>query len=281
MPFSTPGTSLARCGPRCSAYIHTCMPTRGGHCLSLRQEHPSPLRCGPQVVDYFEYYWRTVGSSCNEKEILDGLPIKMRMALAMAIHRRLIDEVPIFGHLCAKGPRTNLVCTMLLRMKPMIAQPDDQIVACGQHPKGLFLLVGGLCSSWGRASSPEFSPADRFLTPGDFFGTELLTQSHSLETVVAQIISQLMVLLTSDFTAFLTDFPDLEEEILRCKQTQDLDAKRDRTSEDDVADTGATRRRLLRRLTRRPSMPHDAQVESSLRTYTYTYTYAYAYTHAA
>jgi hypothetical protein len=86
-----------------------------------------------QVIDYFEYHWRTVGQSINEKEILDGTPIKMRLELAMAIHRRLIDEVPIFAHLCSKGPRRILVCQMLLRMQPMIAQPSDNVRAPPPH----------------------------------------------------------------------------------------------------------------------------------------------------
>jgi hypothetical protein len=111
---------------------------------SLLKQRQIPRHLRTKVVDYYEYYVSVMLTTVSEKEILDGVPRSMRYDLTMAIHTRLIREVPILARMCTgKGPRRNLVCSMLLRMKLMIAQPDDHIMVAGSEPNGLFIVVRG------------------------------------------------------------------------------------------------------------------------------------------
>ena len=161
------------------------------------------------------------------------MPYSLRIQLTLQMHRRLFTEVPLFRRTDAR-----IVCLMIQEMKPMIALPNEMIMHEGCAAKGLFIILKGTCvvlQSKHRTKRDEHPVSEResvqmiagdqqhirTLFEGEFFGEiSLLEEKASSASVRAAEYTSLMVLLVDQFQYFCARFPQLKEEMSKCREAQ-------------------------------------------------------------
>ena len=101
---------------------------------------------------------------------------------------------------------------MVEKMKPMISMPGEAILLVRTLPSGIFVLTTGACDLVDAEGEVVGQLRD-----GDFFGDELLDGKPMRATVRSTGYCNLMVLLSSDFEAFVHRFPEFRDELDRCR----------------------------------------------------------------
>ena len=120
----------------------------------------------------------------------------------------------------------------------MIALPNEMIMHEGCAAKGLFIILKGTCvvlqskhrtvrddKPVSERESAQMIAGDqqhiRTLFEGEFFGEiSLLEEKPSSATVRAAEYTSLMVLLVDQFQYFCARFPQLKEEMSKCREAQ-------------------------------------------------------------
>ena len=207
---------------------------------ALLRQHRVGRGLRQRVLLYLDYLWGSQGAVADVGTLIEDLPYTLRLQLTMTMHRKLFTDVPLFRH-----TDTRIVCVMVQRMQPVISLPGEVILEEGCAAKGLFVLQKGLCdvlvvrekvSTRGVPSERQatdggalFAVGPReismvvvnHIVEGDFFGeVSLLTDRPSTATIIATEYCNLMVLLAAEFHDFLARFPELKEEMERCKDEQ-------------------------------------------------------------
>ena len=204
---------------------------------ALLRQHRVGRGLRQRVLLYLDYLWGSQGAVADVGQLIEDLPYTLRLQLTMTMHKKLFTDVPLFRH-----TDTRIVCVMVQRMQPVISLPGEVILEEGCAAKGLFVLQKGQCDvlivrekvsnrgvpSERQASDKLYAGAREIsmvvvnhIVEGDFFGeVSLLTDRPSTATIIATEYCNLMVLLAAEFHDFLARFPELKEEMERCKDEQ-------------------------------------------------------------
>ncbi|CAM9542288.1 unnamed protein product, partial [Heterosigma akashiwo] len=165
-----------------------------------------PNRIQKKILSYYEYCWLT-GQSSHAEHLFHELPDKLRLELSTTLHRKLIEQVPLFKALSPAG-----VMILVHRLKPIIVLPYEVIIREGDgSDDGMYFINRGSV----RCYTKDGHGNEHYiisLHEGNFFGEVALLEPGARRTanIRARSFCELRTLRLKDFQVVLHLFPDFK-----------------------------------------------------------------------
>ncbi|UJR30171.1 hypothetical protein I4U23_017711 [Adineta vaga] len=93
-----------------------------------------------RVITWFDYLWLQK-QVANEDEVLDSLPQKLRVEIAIHVHLAALKRVPIFAE-----AQPGLLVELVTRLKLQIFSPGDYVCKKGDIGKEMYIIKRGRLS---------------------------------------------------------------------------------------------------------------------------------------
>ncbi|XP_060950302.1 cyclic nucleotide-gated cation channel beta-3-like [Limanda limanda] len=174
-----------------------------------------------RVRTWYNYTWAEQGM-LDESELLDKMPLVMRVAIAVDINLATFQKIALF-----QGCDQQMLVDMLLRLKSIVYLPGDFVVKKGDIGKEMYIIKGGAVQVVG---GPDNSIVFVTLKAGCVFGEISLLQSakdggnRRTANVKAHGFANLFVLEKKDLFDILVHYPE-SQKVLARKGRQLLKAK--------------------------------------------------------
>ncbi|XP_060950301.1 cyclic nucleotide-gated cation channel beta-3-like [Limanda limanda] len=174
-----------------------------------------------RVRTWYNYTWAEQGM-LDESELLDKMPLVMRVAVAVDINLATFQKIALF-----QGCDQQMLVDMLLRLKSILYLPGDFVVQKGDIGKEMYIIKGGAVQVVG---GPDNSIVFVTLKAGCVFGEISLLQSakdggnRRTANVKAHGFANLFVLEKKDLFDILVHYPE-SQKVLARKGRQLLKAK--------------------------------------------------------
>ncbi|XP_034428969.1 cyclic nucleotide-gated cation channel beta-3 [Hippoglossus hippoglossus] len=174
-----------------------------------------------RVRTWYNYTWAAQGM-LDESELLDKMPLVMRIAIAVDINLATFQKIALF-----QGCDQQMLVDMLLRLKSIVYLPGDFVVQKGDIGKEMYIIKGGAVQVVG---GPDNSIVFVTLKAGCVFGEISLLQSakdggnRRTANVKAHGFANLFVLEKKDLFDILVHYPE-SQKVLARKGRQLLKAK--------------------------------------------------------
>ncbi|XP_053169384.1 cyclic nucleotide-gated cation channel beta-3 [Hemicordylus capensis] len=164
-----------------------------------------------RVRTWYEYTWDSQGM-LDESELLEQMPGKMQLAIAIDVNFAIVNKVDLF-----KGCDTQMICDMLLRLKSIVYLPGDFVCKKGEIGREMYIIKQGEVQVLG---GPDGTKVLVTLRAGAVFGEiSLLAASggnRRTANVVAHGFANLFILDKKTLNEILVHYPD-SEKLLRKK----------------------------------------------------------------
>nr|ANV21130.1 cGMP-gated cation channel beta-X [Mordacia mordax] len=178
-----------------------------------------------RVRMWYEYTWTAQGM-LDESELLDKLPTKMRLDIAIDVNYDIVSKVDLF-----KGCDRQMIYEMLLRLKSVVYLPGDFVCKKGELGREMYIIKEGEVQVVG---GPNNKIVFVTLKAGSVFGEISLLAAgggnRRTANVMAHGFTNLFILDKRDLTEILRAYPE-SQKLLR-KKAKKLLAK------DKVKNTG-------------------------------------------
>ncbi|XP_032407417.1 cyclic nucleotide-gated cation channel beta-3 [Xiphophorus hellerii] len=190
-------------------------------CVEYMNTYTIPKLVQNRVRTWYNYTWDSQGM-LDEAELLDKMPLVMRIAIAVDINLATFQKIQLF-----QGCDQQMLVDMLLRLKSIIYLPGDFVVRKGDIGKEMYIIKSGAVQVVG---GPDNSIVFVTLKAGCVFGEISLLQSakdggnRRTANVRAYGFANLFVLEKKDLFDILVHYPE-SQKVLAKKGRQLVKAK--------------------------------------------------------
>ncbi|KAM4534066.1 cyclic nucleotide-gated channel beta-3 [Odontesthes bonariensis] len=181
-------------------------------CVEYMNTYTIPKLVQNRVRTWYNYTWTAQGM-LDESELLDKMPLVMRVAIAVDINLSTFQKIALF-----QGCDQQMLVDMLLRLKSIIYLPGDFVVKKGDIGKEMYIIKGGAVQVVG---GPDNSIVFVTLKAGCVFGEISLLQSakdggnRRTANVKAHGFANLFVLEKKDLFDILVHYPESQKVLAR------------------------------------------------------------------
>ncbi|KFP31077.1 Cyclic nucleotide-gated cation channel beta-3, partial [Colius striatus] len=114
-------------------YYRSCM----DNTVSYMNTYSIPRLVQNRVRTWYEYTWDSQGM-LDESELLEQMPTKMQLAIAIDVNFAIVNKVDLF-----KGCDTQMIYDMLLRLKSIVYLPGDFVCKKGEIGREMYIIKQG------------------------------------------------------------------------------------------------------------------------------------------
>uniref|UniRef100_A0A672G2D3 Cyclic nucleotide gated channel subunit beta 3, tandem duplicate 1 n=1 Tax=Salarias fasciatus TaxID=181472 RepID=A0A672G2D3_SALFA len=181
-------------------------------CVEYMNTYTIPRIVQNRVRTWYNYTWDSQGM-LDESELLDKMPLVMRIAIAVDVNLATFQKIALF-----QGCDQQMLVDMLLRLKSIIYLPGDFVVKKGDIGKEMYVIKSGAVQVVG---GPDNSIVFVTLKAGCVFGEISLLQSakdggnRRTANVRAHGFANLFVLEKKDLFDILVHYPESEKVLAR------------------------------------------------------------------
>ena len=170
----------------------------------------------PELSQRLRTYYQNIWEQKNgydEWEILKDLPGKLRIDIAMHLHKKLISKVPLFHD----APES-VIRDIVLELRPIVFSPGEIILQHGDPPDCVYFLATGQVEIF---SDPERKSSIAILNEGSFFGElALLQDSPRNAAVIALDFCECYILDKLVFQKILRHHPNFAKSVKKIARSR-------------------------------------------------------------
>ncbi|XP_074799110.1 cyclic nucleotide-gated channel beta-3 [Natator depressus] len=178
--------------------------------ISYMNTYTIPKVVQNRVRSWYEYTWDSQGM-LDESELLEQMPAKMQLAIAIDVNFAIVNKVDLF-----KGCDTQMIYDMLLRLKSIVYLPGDFVCKKGEIGREMYIIKQGEVQVLG---GPDGTKVLVTLRAGAVFGEiSLLAASggnRRTANVVAHGFANLFILDKTTLNEILVHYPDSEKLLMK------------------------------------------------------------------
>ncbi|XP_075069854.1 cyclic nucleotide-gated channel beta-3 [Mixophyes fleayi] len=171
--------------------------------VSYMNTNKIPKYVQSRVRSWYEYTWDSQGM-LDESELLEQMPTKMQLAIAVDVNLAIVHNVELF-----KGCEYQMLHDMLLRLKSIVYLPGDFVCKKGEIGREMYIIKQGAVQVLG---GPDDQKILVTLKAGAVFGEiSLLSTSggnRRTANVVAHGFANLFILDKKSLNEILVHYPD-------------------------------------------------------------------------
>ncbi|NXX17567.1 CNGB3 protein, partial [Podargus strigoides] len=197
-------------------YYRSCM----DNTVSYMNTYSIPKRVQNRVRTWYEYTWDSQGM-LDESELLEQMPTKMQLAIAIDVNFAIVNKVDLFkassftGE-CRNGCDTQMIYDMLLRLKSIVYLPGDFVCKKGEIGREMYIIKQGEVQVLG---GPDGKKVLVTLRAGAVFGEISLLAAgggnRRTADVVAHGFANLFILDKKTLNEILVHYPDSEKLLMK------------------------------------------------------------------
>ncbi|KAM3928911.1 cyclic nucleotide-gated channel beta-3 isoform 2-T2 [Leptodactylus fuscus] len=162
-----------------------------------------PKYCQNRVRSWYEYTWDSQGM-LDESELLEEMPTKMQLAIAMDVNLAIVNNVELF-----KGCDNQMIHDLLLKLKSIVYLPGDFVCKKGEIGREMYIIKQGAVQVLG---GPDDKKVLVTLKAGAVFGEISLLSAgggnRRTANVVAHGFANLFILDKKSLGEILVHYPD-------------------------------------------------------------------------
>ncbi|NWX19003.1 CNGB3 protein, partial [Aegotheles bennettii] len=178
--------------------------------VSYMNTYSIPKLVQNRVRTWYEYTWDSQGM-LDESELLEQLPTKMQLAIAIDVNFAIVNKVDLF-----KGCDTQMIYDMLLRLKSIVYLPGDFVCKKGEIGREMYIIKQGEVQVLG---GPDGTKVLVTLGAGAVFGEISLLAAgggnRRTANVVAHGFANLFILDKKTLNEILVHYPDSEKLLMK------------------------------------------------------------------
>ncbi|XP_074941447.1 cyclic nucleotide-gated channel beta-3 [Phalacrocorax aristotelis] len=187
-------------------YYRSCM----DNTVSYMNTYSIPREVQNRVRTWYEYTWDSQGM-LDESELLEQMPTKMQLAIAIDVNFAIVNKVDLF-----KGCDTQMIYDMLLRLKSIVYLPGDFVCKKGEIGREMYIIKQGEVQVLG---GPDGTKVLVTLRAGAVFGEISLLAAgggnRRTADVVAHGFANLFILDKKTLNEILVHYPDSEKLLMK------------------------------------------------------------------
>ncbi|KAM6101014.1 cyclic nucleotide-gated channel beta-3 [Theristicus caerulescens] len=187
-------------------YYRSCM----DNTVSYMNTYSIPKMVQNRVRTWYEYTWQSQGM-LDESELLEQMPTKMQLAIAIDVNFAIVNKVDLF-----KGCDTQMIYDMLLRLKSIVYLPGDFVCKKGEIGREMYIIKQGEVQVLG---GPDGTKVLVTLRAGAVFGEISLLAAgggnRRTANVVAHGFANLFILDKKTLNEILVHYPDSEKLLMK------------------------------------------------------------------
>ncbi|KAM6281289.1 cyclic nucleotide-gated channel beta-3 [Porphyrio hochstetteri] len=187
-------------------YYRSCM----DNTVSYMNTYSIPRMVQNRVRTWYEYTWDSQGM-LDESELLEQMPTKMQLAIAIDVNFAIVNKVDLF-----KGCDTQMIYDMLLRLKSIVYLPGDFVCKKGEIGREMYIIKQGEVQVLG---GPDGTKVLVTLRAGAVFGEISLLAAgggnRRTANVVAHGFANLFILDKKTLNEILVHYPDSEKLLMK------------------------------------------------------------------
>ncbi|XP_063183215.1 cyclic nucleotide-gated cation channel beta-3 [Chroicocephalus ridibundus] len=187
-------------------YYRSCM----DNTVSYMNTYSIPRIVQNRVRTWYEYTWDSQGM-LDESELLEQMPTKMQLAIAIDVNFAIVNKVDLF-----KGCDTQMIYDMLLRLKSIVYLPGDYVCKKGEIGREMYIIKQGEVQVLG---GPDGTKVLVTLRAGAVFGEISLLAAgggnRRTANVVAHGFANLFTLDKKTLNEILVHYPDSEKLLMK------------------------------------------------------------------
>uniref|UniRef100_A0A663DZP1 Cyclic nucleotide gated channel subunit beta 3 n=1 Tax=Aquila chrysaetos chrysaetos TaxID=223781 RepID=A0A663DZP1_AQUCH len=187
-------------------YYRSCM----DNTVSYMNTYSIPRVVQNRVRTWYEYTWDSQGM-LDESELLEQMPTKMQLAIAIDVNFAIVNKVDLF-----KGCDTQMIYDMLLRLKSIVYLPGDFVCKKGEIGREMYIIKQGEVQVLG---GPDGTKVLVTLRAGAVFGEISLLAAgggnRRTADVVAHGFANLFILDKKTLNEILVHYPDSEKLLMK------------------------------------------------------------------
>ncbi|KFV81182.1 Cyclic nucleotide-gated cation channel beta-3, partial [Struthio camelus australis] len=187
-------------------YYRSCM----DNTVSYMNTYSIPKVVQNRVRTWYEYTWDSQGM-LDESELLEQMPTKMQLAIAIDVNFAIVNKVDLF-----KGCDTQMIYDMLLRLKSIVYLPGDFVCKKGEIGREMYIIKQGEVQVLG---GPDGKKVLVTLRAGAVFGEISLLAAgggnRRTANVVAHGFANLFILDKKTLNEILVHYPDSEKILMK------------------------------------------------------------------
>ncbi|NWW07178.1 CNGB3 protein, partial [Oreocharis arfaki] len=202
-------------------YFRSCV----DNTVSYMNTYSIPKLVQNRVRTWYEYTWDSQGM-LDESELLEQMPTKMQLAVAIDVNFAIVNKVDLFKASSFTGecgiPYRNLGCDtqmiydMLLRLKSIVYLPGDFVCKKGEIGREMYIIKQGEVQVLG---GPDGTKVLVTLRAGAVFGEISLLAAgggnRRTANVVAHGFANLFILDKKTLNEILVNYPDSEKLLMK------------------------------------------------------------------
>ncbi|XP_009571835.1 PREDICTED: cyclic nucleotide-gated cation channel beta-3, partial [Fulmarus glacialis] len=178
--------------------------------VSYMNTYSIPKVVQNRVRTWYEYTWDSQGM-LDESELLEQMPTKMQLAIAIDVNFAIVNKVDLF-----KGCDTQMIYDMLLRLKSIVYLPGDFVCKKGEIGREMYIIKQGEVQVLG---GPDGTKVLVTLRAGSVFGEISLLAAgggnRRTANVVAHGFANLFILDKKTLNEILVHYPDSEKLLMK------------------------------------------------------------------
>ncbi|NXD99899.1 CNGB3 protein, partial [Chaetorhynchus papuensis] len=187
-------------------YFRSCV----DNTVSYMNTYSIPKLVQNRVRTWYEYTWDSQGM-LDESELLEQMPIKMHLAIAIDVNFAIVNKVDLF-----KGCDTQMIYDMLIRLKSIVYLPGDFVCKKGEIGREMYIIKQGEVQVLG---GPDGTKVLVTLRAGAVFGEISLLAAgggnRRTANVVAHGFANLFILDKKTLNEILVNYPDSEKLLMK------------------------------------------------------------------
>ncbi|XP_039939662.1 cyclic nucleotide-gated cation channel beta-3 [Hirundo rustica] len=187
-------------------YFRSCV----DNTVSYMNTYSIPKLVQNRVRTWYEYTWDSQGM-LDESELLEQMPTKMQLAVAIDVNFAIVNKVDLF-----KGCDTQMIYDMLLRLKSIVYLPGDFVCKKGEIGREMYIIKQGEVQVLG---GPDGTKVLVTLRAGAVFGEISLLAAgggnRRTANVVAHGFANLFILDKKTLNEILVHYPDSEKLLMK------------------------------------------------------------------
>ncbi|NWV28155.1 CNGB3 protein, partial [Origma solitaria] len=190
-------------------YYRSCV----DNTVSYMNTYSIPKLVQNRVRTWYEYTWDSQGM-LDESELLEQMPTKMQLAVAIDVNFAIVNKVDLFK--ASSGCDTQMIYDMLLRLKSIVYLPGDFVCKKGEIGREMYIIKQGEVQVLG---GPDGTKVLVTLRAGAVFGEISLLAAgggnRRTANVVAHGFANLFILDKKTLNEILVHYPDSEKLLMK------------------------------------------------------------------
>ncbi|KAM4687358.1 cyclic nucleotide-gated channel beta-3 [Discoglossus pictus] len=178
--------------------------------ISYMNTYKIPKHVQNRIRTWYEYTWDSQGM-LDESELLEEMPAKMQLAIAIDVNFAIVDKVDLF-----KGCDAQMIYDLLLRLKSIVYLPGDFVCKKGEIGREMYIIKQGAVQVLG---GPDDKTVLVTLKAGAVFGEISLLSTgggnRRTANVVANGFANLFILDKKNLSEILVHYPDSKKVLMK------------------------------------------------------------------